>query len=437
MRSQVWCDEEVRVSNRVEWSGRSRRFFFGTWVALGAVAVACGGTVIDATQQAGSGSGGTSGSAAGTFSGVGAEAGTFAGGGAPNAGGFAGASVGGAMSGSAGSTGFTSGCSMSPACGSCGTCAEQCYCVKQDIAYCASACSGTTGGSPAGSGGGENAEPDANPPTTAVQDYVCQDQRPMVDPGGSTPAYEPCCGGIGFCSPIGASDTAEHAVFGHDVCRKSTASDDLLCIPSSSSDAGVGAWAGEFAQCTALEGNRKLEGRCLPQCVVAGSRRANELSPGDCPSSPVKLLCAPCYDPIDGKPTGACSQGGDAPVEPAPPPAKLCGAYDGGTAGGTCVPSAWLPAESNPDALAHQDECDPGDLCLPSLKAEDLQACLAPCQTTLASPYDDGACVPVFVIRDVNAVALAILDQSTCQSGDLCEPCADPLHAGLASGACD
>ena len=161
------------------------------------------------------------------------------------------------------------------------------------------------------------------------------------------------------------------------------------------------------------------------------------MSPGDCPSGPANLICAPCYDPIDGKPTGACTQGADKPIEPAPPPAKYCGYYDGGDPGGTCVPSAWLPAMSNPDALPHEDECDAGDVCLPRVKAEDLRACLVPCTTSLSSPYNDGACVPDFVIRDVNPAAFAILVSSTCPSGEVCEPCQDPLQAGFASGACD
>lgn len=390
--------------------------------------------MIDATQQPGSGSGGTSGAAIGGFSGVAASTGTYAGG-APNAGGFAGGSTGGAFS-SPGSAGFTPGCSTAPACGSCGTCAEQCYCVRPDIAYCGSVCSTSTSVPIDGSGGGGSVAPDASPPVDPLG-YACQAQQPTIDPGGFVGPYEPCCGGIGVCSPVSAKDTADHAVFGHDTCRKSTASDDLLCIPSSVSDAGVVTWVGEFANCTALEGNRKLEGRCLPECVIAGSRRANELTPSDCPSGPGKLLCAPCYDPIDGKPTGACSQGGDAPREPAPPHAKLCGTYDGGVPGGACVPSAWVAATSNPDATPHQDECDPGDVCLPSLKAANPQACFVPCQTSLFSGYNDGACVPDFVVRDANAAAFAVLGQSTCHSGEICEPCSDPLRAGFVTGACD
>jgi len=53
---------------------------------------------------------------------------------------------------------YTPGCTVAPACGSCGTCAEQCYCVVQNIVTCSNICSeqmngGGAAGASFGAGG--------------------------------------------------------------------------------------------------------------------------------------------------------------------------------------------------------------------------------------------------------------------------------------------
>src|ERR1041384_8084206 len=49
---------------------------------------------------------------------------------------------------------FEPGCTKAPACGTCGTCAEQCYCVWQDIVACADYCSRLTNAGGASNPGG-------------------------------------------------------------------------------------------------------------------------------------------------------------------------------------------------------------------------------------------------------------------------------------------
>jgi len=65
-------------------------------------------------------------------------------------------------------------------------------------------------------------------------------------------------------------------------------------------------------KCTASLGGFNAEGRCIPSCVPAIQAQASRLAQDDCTQA--GTLCAPCYDPITGADTGACTQAGDAPV---------------------------------------------------------------------------------------------------------------------------
>jgi hypothetical protein len=152
------------------------------------------------------------------------------------------------------------------------------------------------------------------------------------------------------------------------------------------------------------------------------------------------LVCSPCYNPVDGTSTGACfTAPGDKPTTPAPAPYKACGTYDGGPAGGICVPKAIALASGNPAApsLKQDPPCADGEVCTPALKANGVNACFDKCQTGLGFPYAEGACVPDFVVRDINAAAIGVIvKKTTCPDNYLCAPCADPQHAGMASNSC-
>jgi hypothetical protein len=298
----------------------------------------------------------------------------------------------------------------------------------------------TTGGS-TGSGG-----------TTALPDaamlYPCYSQPPH-DPGGSAAVGAACCGGLGTCGLASSLTGPAASSYAHDSCKASSGADDLKCAPTpaSLSDAGT---AGIFDTCQAdFGGGIMLEGRCLPSCFIQGNPQASLLSQGSCAAADAgggPQVCAPCYNPIDGTETGACSQKpGDKPKQAAPATFKGCGASDGGAPLGICVPAESVQRSGNAAAaLLQQDDCAAkGDLCVPKLKADNLNSCFVKCQTastTLSSfgaQYNDGACVPKYIVGDTQgATALAALVQSTCGQGELCAPCLNPLMSGMTTGAC-
>lgn len=300
--------------------------------------------------------------------------------------------------------------------------------------------SSDTGGS-TGTGGTTVALPDA----AAL--YSCFSQPPR-DPGGSAVKDGSCCNGLGACTLSSSLTGPSASSYAHDSCKASSGADDLKCAPTTSSLADAGT-AGIFNTCQAdFGGGITLEGRCLPSCFVQGNSQASLLTQGNCAGPDAGAgpqVCAPCYNPIDGSVTGACSQkAGDAPKDPPPASFKPCGITDGGAPQGICVPSASVMRSNNP-AVANlpKDTCTGTDLCVPKLKAQDLNGCFPKCQTastTLSSfgaQYNDGACVPIYIVgASQGATALAALVQSSCSAGELCAPCLNPLMAGMTTGAC-
>lgn len=297
---------------------------------------------------------------------------------------------------------------------------------------------GATAGGTSGGGAGGAAGAPADP-------YDCQAAKPR-DPGGTIMANGDCCstalGKVGTCLAAAnvTGDANMKAALGHDVCDKT-----LLCAPKAGAldahpDAGV------YESCTAKLGTTAgYEGRCLPKCFVAGNPQAPQLVQESCSSA--EMVCAPCFNPIDGKPTGACTQkAGDKPATAAPAPYKACGAYDGGSQGGVCVPKVLVDASGNASAPnLKQDDCAlDTERCVPILKANDTAACFVKCTTTLTGlgkQYAAGACVPAYIVRDVNPQGLPILKKDTCTGADeLCAPCLDPLSmpvAGVKTHSCE
>jgi hypothetical protein len=120
---------------------------------------------------------------------------------------------------------------------------------------------------------------------------------------------------------------------------------------------------------------------------------------------------------------------------------KPCGALDAGPALGVCIPSAVVTATKDPRlSVLKQHECTTGELCVPRKNAENSKACFAHCTVTnptvaaLAGPA--GACVAAFVVFDKQPTGKGQLSQETCQPGEVCAPCVDPLAPGSPSGAC-
>ncbi|MBM4363194.1 MAG: hypothetical protein FJ104_10975, partial [Deltaproteobacteria bacterium] len=251
---------------------------------------------------------------------------------------------------------------------------------------------------------------------------------------GTTASGGDCCTGLGTCGARPGSSDPAAASYGASTCAG-----DLVCIPKPADELPDG---GATPSCKAKFGTIELEGRCLPRCFTSGNPLAAQLTIGDCPtdSGIDDVICAPCFNPIDGSSTGACSRqlpdgGTDAPVEAAKRFAE-CGAWgDGGAKMGLCVPEALVgTATANPD-LVPKDTCGTGELCAPRSKVVDQGSCFKKCASSLAP---EAVCVPTYLVEATPAGAgfSGVLGQSDCESGETCTVCVSPIDQ-TSTGACD
>jgi hypothetical protein len=292
-----------------------------------------------------------------------------------------------------------------------------------------------TGGKATTGGGGSATSSGGAAPIDVDAAYVCQ-RQPERDPGGSGAEGSACCLDFGKCTkPSDITDPVLLAAYGHDSCKPGTGDSDLRCTPTASAMADAGS-LGVFDTCTTNLG-ASLEGRCLPKCFIGGNPQASLLKQETCGNA--EFVCAPCFNPVDGKPTGACSQKtGDAPTTQPPTPFKTCGSIDGGPALGLCVPKQLALDTGNPAApsLKQLDCANATDVCAPSLKVKDPNGCFQQCDSFIAGP---GGCVAAFLVEAVQPGASANLGQANCQTGELCAPCLNPLSMPVnqPTGACN
>jgi hypothetical protein len=262
---------------------------------------------------------------------------------------------------------------------------------------------------------------------------------PPRDPSGYGMLNDPCCKtSVGLAGTCASESRLEfdpmRNALGHDTCGG-----DLRCLPAPL-DAGTGI---SFASCSASLGAAlNIEGRCVPRCFLGSHPRLSAFKQDGCATD--ELVCAPCFDPVDGVSTGACNElAGDHPSMPPPLQFSVCGAFDGGAPGGTCVPrtivesSGYLGVSNG----LHQDDCAANDVCVPTVKARDGRACFMACATSLSAlgpDYVAGGCVPRFaVLEALDISAVNILERDVCAAGEVCAPCADPLNNGKPSHVCD
>jgi hypothetical protein len=292
----------------------------------------------------------------------------------------------------------------------------------------------TGGGTASGGSGATGGGASTGGNTEAL--YVCENAAPR-DPGKDGTEGAACCntttnGNVGKCTKESSiTDATQRAAFGYDSCSKSAG---LKCAPDAAQLA-TAEQNGVYATCTATLGEGPgLEGRCLPKCFVAGVGAAAQLKQDGCQNA--DLVCAPCFNPIDGSDTGACKQkAGDAPAKPAPAPYKKCGSDLG-----ICVPASLVTDPVQKAALDRAFEgtssgCDGTDLCAPIIKAKDQAACFTKCNSVAGLV---GACVPEYLVpaaqRDL------IRSATGCATGELCAPCQDPTSTpepNMATGACN
>ncbi len=268
---------------------------------------------------------------------------------------------------------------------------------------------GRSGSSGGGSGGGVAGAPSTIDPSA----YMCEPKP--GDTGGPGESGAACCSGLGTCSGVAIG---ANAGMPHDTCK---AQPDLRCAPNPpAADEDAGTPAG-FAGCRVMFPGApptaaSFEGRCLPDCFVKHSPIVSRLSRGTCAEA---QTCMPCYNPLNGRSTGACEQPGDSPLDPAPPGFVEC---SGGA--GYCVPAF---AAGSQAAQLSQLTCAAGELCGPKIKVADPDACFPRCDAGL---YGSGACAPDFLAGP----AAALLNGLGCNMGELCIPC---VALGTRTGVCD
>jgi hypothetical protein len=173
----------------------------------------------------------------------------------------------------------------------------------------------------------------------------------------------------------------------------------------------------------------QAEGRCLSKCVPEVAAQASLLPQSTCAQGE---LCVPCYNPQDGKSTGACELSCDpGPIEPPKTLPKCCNGK------GTCVPASAVPADKQKNLDG--DGCPPGDnlLCAPDVFVKDQGWKPPKCETSLVSSffgadYKPGACLP----DCLKAVDNFLIQQDGCADGFKCAPCLKPPF-GQPSGACE
>jgi hypothetical protein len=171
------------------------------------------------------------------------------------------------------------------------------------------------------------------------------------------------------------------------------------------------------------------EGRCLSLVLPEVKEQEDLLPQSTCG---LGERCVPCFNPLDGVETGACSLSCDTgPVEPARTLPSCCSGI------GTCVPDAAIPAEQR-DRLG-PDECPETDpmLCVPNAFLEGTYT-PQPCEAGLIAflfgeEFREGGCLPE-CLPDVDGAPF--LGQGECADHMKCVPCLDPL-SGDPSGACD
>jgi hypothetical protein len=263
-------------------------------------------------------------------------------------------------------------------------------------------------------------------------DHVTGEQTPACvvagDPGptGDPVIFERCCGGLSACVPVEAIPEEKEAMLAVDTCRQK----GVLCVPEGPALDPLGYVPD---RCRSWNGS---EGRCLPACLPDVAAKADLLDEGTCVSSPCDCelegyLCAPCYDPLTGEDSQACSS---TPADsPANPPYTFpgCCQVDGATDYlSVCVPEALVPEAQR--GMLDAGECtDQNSLCVPRPAALDPTGYVPDRCSSWGGA--EGRCLPA-CLPDIAAKADP-LDRGTCVSspcdceleGYLCAPCYDPV----------
>jgi hypothetical protein len=166
--------------------------------------------------------------------------------------------------------------------------------------------------------------------------------------------------------------------------------------------------------CTSVAG---AEGRCVSSCMPMGAWQPSDLPQDTCAASE---HCAPCYDPSDGRATGACALGCDRGPEEAPRTLETCC-----SGRGRCMPPQ---TTGSANLKPPRDSCESDAVCVPS-SLTDARAIPKTCASVDGS---EGRCTSTCLGR---LTALIDLPTQGCAKDEVCTPCYDPI-TGNNTGAC-
>jgi hypothetical protein len=214
--------------------------------------------------------------------------------------------------------------------------------------------------------------------------------KPLIEP--SLLARCPNCAGEARCVPRVVLETQAPEM----AAKLMACDDDSLCIP----DPLITSMG--FYKPDSCRSVNDAEGRCLSECLPQASCGEGN-------------RCVPCFDPISGNETGACSLTCDpGPTEPAKPLTQCCHGL------GLCVPSGLVPADQA--ARLGADSCGEGaGLCAPRVLM-DAQSKLAQCTSLGGS---EGRCLPSCLPQVADQADR--LPQDSCAEFEVCAPCFDPF----------
>jgi hypothetical protein len=196
-----------------------------------------------------------------------------------------------------------------------------------------------------------------------------------------------------------------------------------LCAPEKSIAAG-----GQYvpATCKALAG---AEGRCLNRNIPQVDAQKAQLTKDVCDASE---LCTPCFNPIDGKETGACKTAScDAPKQPAKTFTACCSSQ--GTSRAKCVPTTIVPQSQQGNLDDDDGTCQKGaELCVPNEMLQPNFKGPACSGSTLLTGDYTGVCLSDCL--SFGFIQSLGISRGNCTQGFKCAPCTNPL-SGKATGA--
>lgn len=267
------------------------------------------------------------------------------------------------------------------------------------VASVAVACVAGTGGTPAPDANQQGS--DQNPPGQCDDPATCNYEATCA------PLFDPnqlgfmSCGADAHCVPPAlVSDPAQAAQLGK--CMDGT----NLCVPDVAIRSG-----GKFTPptCTSVNGN---EGRCL-STVIPQVKSQETLLPQDTCGATER--CTPCFNPVDGTSTGACSISCDTgPTQAAKPFAACCDNR------AHCVPTTSIP-QSQQGQLDDKECKDtaPNTLCVPDELITNAAIPTCKANSFILGNYT-GVCLSDCLDFGIQGIALA---KGDCQSGFKCAPC--------------